>query len=237
MLQLKDVKKFYKKKAAVDGVNITIPKGAVLGLIGANGAGKSTTISMIATLTKPDAGVILYQGEDIVKKPKIIRKDLGFVPQEIALYMDLTGMDNLKFWGDAYHVKGKEFDKRLEWIRDMAGLDLDTLNKKVKNCSGGMKRRLNIGVALLNNPGLVIMDEPTVGIDLVSRKKILDSVRRLNEEGVTILYTGHYMEEMEELCSHVCILDKGHVIKAGSKNELLCNNHKNLEELYMELVQ
>lgn len=230
MLQLNNIKKSYTGKIAVQEVSLTIKQGEILGLIGVNGAGKSTTISMIATLIKPDKGEIIFHGENIVKNPSGIRRKLGYVPQEIALYLDLSGMDNLNFWGRAYHIKGEALTGSIAQVMDITGLDKEILKRKVKTYSGGLKRRLNIGVALLHQPKLVVMDEPTAGIDLVSRKKILEAVMQLNKEGATIIYTGHYMEEMEQICSHFCVLEAGKVIASGAKEILLENGAKKLDD-------
>ncbi len=220
LLEVKDLKKSFKKVHAVKGINFNVEKGEVLGLLGPNGAGKSTTISMISTLIRPDGGQVFYNGEDIENKPKAIQKNLGYVPQEIALYPMLSGKENMFFWGRAYGLKGKELKKRVEEVSDIIGIK-DRLKDKVKTYSGGMKRRLNIGVALLHNPELIIMDEPTVGIDPQSRNHILDTVLKLNEQGMTVIYTSHYMEEVEYLCNRICIMDQGEIIAEGSKESLI----------------
>ncbi|HBH13186.1 MAG: ABC transporter, ATP-binding protein [Clostridiales bacterium 38_11] len=220
MLEIKNLYKHFNKTKAVDGISFSLGKGEILGLLGPNGAGKSTTISMIATLIKPDEGNIYYKGEDIVKKPRSIQSNLGFVPQEIALYPSLTGMDNLKFWGKTYGLKGKELTNRIEEVSEIIGIS-DRLKDRVDKYSGGMKRRLNIGSALLHNPELIILDEPTVGIDPQSRNHILDAVKKINQNGSTIIYTSHYMEEVEYLCTRTCIMDQGKIIASGTKDELI----------------
>ena len=220
MLEIKNLYQHFNKTKAVDGISFSLEKGEILGLLGPNGAGKSTTISMIATLIKPDEGNIYYKGEDIVQNPKSIQSNLGFVPQEIALYPSLSGMDNLKFWGKTYGLKGKELTNRIEEVSEIIGIS-DRLKDRVDKYSGGMKRRLNIGSALLHNPELIILDEPTVGIDPQSRNHILDAVKRINKNGSTIIYTSHYMEEVEYLCTRTCIMDQGKIIATGTKNELI----------------
>ncbi|MBV1756201.1 MAG: ABC transporter ATP-binding protein [Dethiosulfatibacter sp.] len=220
MLEINNLYKHFNKTKAVDGISFKLEKGEILGLLGPNGAGKSTTISMIATLIRPDEGTILYKGEDIVKKPKSIQSNLGFVPQEIALYPSLTGIDNLKFWGKTYGLKGKELSTRIEEVSEIIGIS-DRLKDRVDKYSGGMKRRLNIGSALLHNPELIILDEPTVGIDPQSRNHILDAVKKINQMGSTIIYTSHYMEEVEYLCTRTCIMDQGRIIASGTKDELI----------------
>lgn len=235
VLELINVKKAYKDSKAVDGISLSIGEGEVLGLIGANGAGKSTTISMIATLNKPDSGQILYEGIDIVRNPKIMRNNLGYVPQETALYPTLSGKDNLNFWGRANHIRGKRLQQRINEISALIDISDEMLAKKVSSYSGGMKRRLNIGVALLHHPRLVLMDEPTVGLDVVSRNQILNAVIALKKQGVSVIYAGHYLEEMEKICDKVCIINKGRCVLFGDINEVL-KEKKELEELYLEII-
>ncbi|MDD5017244.1 MAG: ABC transporter ATP-binding protein [Eubacteriales bacterium] len=219
LLQIDHLKKYFKNIKAVDDVSFCVEKGDILGLLGPNGAGKSTTISMIATLLAPDSGTIRYKGQDILKEPKSIQQSLGLVPQEIALYPSLSGRENLIFWGKAYGLGGNALSKRIDAVSGIIGIT-DRLGDKVKKYSGGMKRRLNIGAALLHEPEFIIMDEPTVGIDPQSRNHILDTVKALARDGATIIYTSHYMEEVETLCSRVCIMDYGHIIAAGTKEEI-----------------
>ena len=220
LLEVKNLKKSYKKVDAVKGISFKVEKGEILGLLGPNGAGKSTTISMISTLIQPQGGTIHFKGEDIVKSPKSIQRSLGYVPQEIALYPMLSGKENMYFWGRSYGLKGKELKQRVEEVSEIIGIK-ERLKDKVKTYSGGMKRRLIIGVALLHNPELIIMDEPTVGIDPQSRNHILDTVLKLNEQGMTVIYTSHYMEEVEYLCSRICIMDQGEIIAEGTKEALI----------------
>lgn len=229
LLQVREIKKYFKQIKAVDNISFDINKGEILGLLGPNGAGKSTTISMISTLIKPDSGTILYQDKDIIKKPQAIQKKLGYVPQEIALYPNLNGRENLEFWGRAYGLNGKLLKQRIKEVSEIIGIT-ERLGSKVDNYSGGMKRRLNIGAALLHKPELIIMDEPTVGIDPQSRKHILDTVLALNKEGMTVIYTSHYMEEVEYLCNTICIMDNGKIIAKGTKEELvgLINDEKQI---------
>lgn len=220
LLETKNLKKHFKKVKAVDGVNLSVKEGECLGFLGPNGAGKSTTISMIATLLSPTEGEILYKGENIQKNPKKLQKELGYVPQEIALYPTLSGKDNLIFWGRAYGLRGAKLKEKLAEVSKVVGID-ERLKDKVANYSGGMQRRLNIGAALMGSPKFIIMDEPTVGIDPQSRKYILDTVIELNKQGTTVIYTSHYMEEVEYLCNRICIMDKGKIIAQGTKQELV----------------
>lgn len=235
MLELVNVSKYYKDNKAVDGLSFQVNAGEVLGLIGANGAGKSTTISMIATLNRPDSGHIYYEGQDIVKHPWFMRNNLGYVPQETALYPTLSGKDNLKFWGRANHVRGRRLRSRVSEVSDTIQITGKVLKRKVSSYSGGMKRRLNIGAALLHEPKLIIMDEPTVGLDVESRNQILDAVLRLKNQGVSIIYAGHYMEEMEKICDKICVIDRGRCVLFGDMRELL-KESKSLEQLYLEVT-
>ncbi|KGG80371.1 antibiotic ABC transporter ATP-binding protein [Caloranaerobacter azorensis H53214] len=220
LLRVDNLKKYFKKIKAVDGISFEVKKGEILGLLGPNGAGKSTTISMISTLFKPTSGDIFFKGKSIFENPIEIRKNIGIVPQEIALYPTLSGYENLRFWGNAYGLRGKKLKIRIEEVSEIIGIK-DRLKDKVEKYSGGMKRRINIGAALLHKPQLLIMDEPTVGIDPQSRKHILDTVLSLNKEGMTVIYTSHYMEEVEYLCNRISIMDKGKIIATGTKDELI----------------
>lgn len=220
MLETEMLQKKFKDKVAVDGVNLYMEKGESVGLLGPNGAGKSTTISMISSLIKPTAGDVRLHGESVVKNPNLIRTVLGVVPQEIALYEELTAYENLKFFGRIYSLRGKKLEEAIQRVLGLVGLK-DRQKDLVKTYSGGMKRRINIAVALLHEPEILIMDEPTVGIDPQSRSYILEMVRQLNrEKGITVLYTSHYMEEVERLCDRVYIMDHGQVIASGTKDEL-----------------
>ncbi|MDQ0231810.1 ABC transporter ATP-binding protein [Metabacillus malikii] len=220
MLEVVQLEKKYKQTFAVQGVNMFLEKGEIVGLLGPNGAGKSTTISMLSSLVVPTAGDVKLLNESIIKNPRNIREILGVVPQEIALYPDLSAEENLRFFGEIYRLKGANLKKRINEVLEQIGLT-DRRKDIVKTFSGGMKRRLNIGVALLHNPEMIIMDEPTVGIDPQSRNYILETVKKLNQErGLTVLYTSHYMEEVEFLCDRIYIMDKGSIIASGTKDEL-----------------
>ncbi len=220
MLEVTALKKNYGEFTAVDGISLHIDKGEVVGLLGPNGAGKSTTISMIATLFKPSSGEILFEGENIVKNPKVIQPFIGYVPQEIALYETLSGYENLKYFGALYGLSGKVLKEQIQRISEIIGIG-DRLKDRVSTYSGGMKRRINIGVGLLHNPKLVIMDEPTVGIDPQSRNHILETVNKLKSEGISVLYTSHYMEEVEAICERIYIMDHGKIIAEGTQEALL----------------
>jgi ABC-2 type transport system ATP-binding protein len=220
MLEVVSLSKRFKKNKAVDGVNIFLEKGETVGLLGPNGAGKSTIISMISSLISPSEGDVRLHNNSILASPGQLRRVLGVVPQEIALYTDLTAKENLEFFGKIHRLKGKKLKERVVEILEQIGLT-ERQNDVVKTFSGGMKRRLNIGVALLHDPEILIMDEPTVGIDPQSRNYILEQVKRLNrEKNMTILYTSHYMEEVEFLCDRIYIMDKGYIIASGTKDEI-----------------
>lgn len=220
LLKVENLYKDFGSIKAVDGISFEVKRGEVFGLLGPNGAGKSTTISMISTLISPRSGEVLFEGRNIFTEPKSLRQKLGVVPQDIALYPTLTGSENLSFWGSMYGLKGAGLKNRMEEVAEVIGLN-GRLKDRVDKYSGGMKRRLNIGAALLHKPELLIMDEPTVGIDPQSRNHILDTVLELNRQGMTIIYTSHYMEEAEYLCSRICIMDQGKIIASGTQEELV----------------
>lgn len=220
MLETVELHKTFKGKSVVDGVSLYLNKGESVGLLGPNGAGKSTTISMISTLLRPTSGDVRLHGKSVIRQPQHIRKVLGVVPQEIALYEELSAYENLKFFGKLYQLKGNALEAKIQETLEMVGLR-DRQKELIKTFSGGMKRRINIAAALLHEPEIVIMDEPTVGIDPQSRNHILDTVRLLNrEKGTTVLYTSHYMEEVEQLCSRMYIMDHGRIIASGTHEEL-----------------
>ena len=220
MLIAENLYKSFGNIKAVENVSFEVKEGEIFGLLGPNGAGKSTTISMISTLYPPTEGNIIFEGSNVFDNPKRLRNRLGVVPQDIALYPTLTGYENLAFWGNIYGLKGAELKKRIDEITDIVGLN-GRIKDRVDKYSGGMKRRINIGAALLHKPDILIMDEPTVGIDPQSRNHILDTVLELNKQGMTIIYTSHYMEEVEYLCTRVCIMDQGKIIASGTQHELV----------------
>ncbi|MDD2574371.1 MAG: ABC transporter ATP-binding protein [Bacillota bacterium] len=219
LIEAKGIKKYYKKVRAVDGIDLEVRQGEILGILGPNGAGKSTAISVISSLIKPDGGDVFFKGESILKNPAVIRKVMGIVPQEVAIYPDLSAAENLKFFGKLYGLRGDMLQKRIQEVLDLLGLN-GRAKDAVKNYSGGMKRRVNIGAALLHHPEILIMDEPTVGIDPQSRNHILETVKELNKKGMTIIYTSHYMEEVEHLCHRIYVMDHGKVIASGTKEDL-----------------
>jgi ABC-2 type transport system ATP-binding protein len=205
---------------AVQGVNFEVKQGEIFSLLGPNGAGKTTTISMLSCLLRPDEGDAHVMGHSIRSDPTGVKSVLGVVPQDLALYEDLTARENLSFWGKMYGLRGSKLKLRVDEVLEVIGLR-DRANERVNKYSGGMKRRVNIGVALLHKPKVIYMDEPTVGIDPQSRRNILDSVVALKNEGMTVLYTTHYMEEAQELSDHVAIMDHGKLIACGTHEELV----------------
>src|SRR5262245_2609651 len=205
---------------AVKDISLTIERGEIFSLLGPNGAGKTTTISMMSGLLTPTEGDVLVDGYSIVKNPIEVKKRIGVVPQEIALYPELSARQNLEFFGKMYGLGGPELARRCDEVLDMIDLT-DRQKERIDKFSGGMKRRVNIAVGLLHKPDLIFMDEPTVGVDPQSRRKILDTVKLLNQQGMTVLYTTHYMEEAEELSDRVGIIDHGELIAIGTTGELI----------------
>ena len=219
ILEVKDLVKKYGDFTAVKGISFDIKEGEIFSLLGPNGAGKTTTISVLSTLYAPTSGDATIGGHSITKEAMAVRNLIGVVPQELALYDDLTANENLVFWGQMYGLSGKNLKTRVEEVLEQIGL-ADKAKNRIKTYSGGMKRRVNIGVGLLHKPSLLFMDEPTVGIDPQSRRAILDSVKELNQQGMTVLYTTHYMEEAQELSNRVGIIDHGELIALGTQAEL-----------------
>ena len=220
ILEVQSLAKNYGDFQAVKGISFNIEEGEIFSLLGPNGAGKTTTISMLSTLYTPTSGDATIGGHSVTKDPMAVRGVIGVVPQDLALYEDLTARENLIFWGQMYNLSGKSLNRRVDEVLEQIGLT-DKARNRVKTYSGGMKRRVNIGVGLLHKPRLLFMDEPTVGIDPQSRRAILDTVKDLNKQGMTLLYTTHYMEEAEELSNRVGIIDHGELIAIGSQKELI----------------
>jgi ABC-2 type transport system ATP-binding protein len=210
----------YGDLTAVDGVSFTIAPGETFGLLGPNGAGKTTTISMIAGLVPADAGTITVAGRSMGPNAIAVKGHIGLVPQDLAIYPELTARENLMFFGRLQGMRGKELTGRIDEVLHLIGLT-DRQKDATKEFSGGMKRRLNIGIGLLHQPSLLILDEPTVGVDPQSRNAILESVEALSVEGMAVLYTTHYMEEAERLCDRIAIIDSGRIQAEGTRDELI----------------
>ncbi|CAG0934476.1 Linearmycin resistance ATP-binding protein LnrL [Thermoflexales bacterium] len=219
ILEVKNLVKKYGDFAAVDDVSFTIEAGEIFSLLGPNGAGKTTTISVVSCLLKPTSGEAVIGGHSVTRESLKVREVIGVVPQEIALYNMLSARENLEFWGRMYGMSGAALKQRVAEVLEQIGLT-DKANAKVETYSGGMKRRVNIGVGLLHKPRIIYMDEPTVGIDPQSRRSILETVKDLNKQGMTVLYTTHYMEEAQELSDRVGIIDHGKLIALGTQKEL-----------------
>ncbi|MDO7906970.1 ABC transporter ATP-binding protein [Paenibacillus sp. JX-17] len=220
LLEVTGLSKSYGRKQALQNVSFTLKEGSSFGFLGPNGAGKSTTMKILTGVVKPDQGSVKLFGEEIDSNPGAASRYIGYVPQEITLYERLSAWDNLEFFGQAYGVRGAELRKRMKEVLEQTGL-LDRAKEEIRTFSGGMKRRINIAAALLHRPQLLIMDEPTVGIDPQSRNHIFDLIRGLNRDGVTVIYSTHYMEEVEALCDEVAIMDQGMVKAQAPLGELL----------------
>jgi ABC-2 type transport system ATP-binding protein len=219
MIQVRDLRKSYGQLLAVDGISFSIAKGEAFGLLGPNGAGKTTTISMILGALRPDAGMVEIDGGSDPTRPEI-RMRLGTAPQSLAIYEDLTAEENLAFFGRLYQLSGKKLAERVEWALEFSGL-ASRRKDRVKTYSGGMQRRLNLVAGIMHDPPVVLMDEPTVGIDPQSRNQIYESIESLKKLGRTILYTTHYMEEAQRLCDRVAIIDHGKILAMDSVDGLI----------------
>jgi ABC-2 type transport system ATP-binding protein len=219
LAEIRNAKKAYGIHVAVDNLTLFIPRGAKMGLLGPNGAGKTTTISMIVGALRPDQGEVRIAGEALTPQNPLLKRKIGYVPQEIALYDELSAIQNLQYFGALYDLKGTTLANRSATVLEIVGL-ADRAKNRVHTFSGGMKRRLNIAVALLHEPELLILDEPTVGVDPQSRNAIFETIETLCKGGTTLLYTTHYMEEVERLCDQIAIMDNGKVLAQGTLPEL-----------------
>lgn len=233
---MRDITKKHGTKLAVDQLNLDVREGEILGLLGPNGAGKTTTIKMLCGLLDADSGAIQILGKKQNSKNIALRHELGLVTQDITVFNDLSAKENLEYFGSLYGLRGEALKSNVAEMLKFVGLT-DRAKDRPGTFSGGMQRRLNIACALVHKPKLVIMDEPTVGIDPQSRNHILEAIKKLNQSGTTVIYTSHYMEEVEAICDRIIIMDTGKVIAEGSIEALLRENEKeNLEEVFLGLT-
>jgi ABC-2 type transport system ATP-binding protein len=235
--------KTFGKHEAVKDISFTIGKGEIFGLLGPNGTGKSTTIHMMCGYLEPTSGDALIDGQSITREPRKVKRMIGVVPQEIALYNDLNSLENLEFFGEIYGLSSKARKERAQALLHFVGL-YDRRKEAVKKFSGGMQRRINMAIALMHQPAFLMMDEPTVGVDPQSREHIFDTIEQLRDQGTTILYTTHYMEEAERLCNRIAIMDEGQIVAVGTLEQLLAMRDQNrevkrphgLQELFIQLT-
>jgi len=239
MIDIADLTKYYKGNVepALDHVSLQVPEGQIFGLLGPNGAGKTTMIKILCGLLLPTEGRITIGGFAHDRQMASIRKIIGVVPQDIALYPSLTARENLSVYGGIYGLNRKVLKDRIDELIPLFGLE-KSRDRRVEHFSGGMKRRLNLIAGLLHMPRIVFLDEPTVGVDVHSKNVIIENLFEINRTGTTIIYTSHYLEEAENLCSHIAILDEGRIIAKGTLNEITtrANQHESLEEVFLGLT-
>ena len=243
MVEAKGLVKHYGKVEALKGIDFAIDKGEIFGLIGPNGAGKTTTVNILSAYVRPTGGKALVNGKDVTSSPYEIKVLLGVVPQEIAIYPTLSAEENLRFFGRIYGLSKESLNDRIDYLLELAGLQ-ERRKEPAQRFSGGMKRRLNLAIGLLNQPRLLLLDEPTLGVDPQSREHIFDTIFKLKDKGTTILYTTHYLEEVEKLCDHIAIIDEGRIIIQGTLEELLSlreeaiqvEKPRGLEQVFIQLT-
>lgn len=239
IIEIQELSKKYKgsDEFAVKGISLEVFSNEIFGLLGPNGAGKTTTISILCGLFPPTSGTVIIDGMDMKSHPEEIKRVIGVVPQDIAVYATLTARENLTFYGNMYGLKGRQLKTRIDDYLEIFGLE-NVAGKLVGKFSGGMKRRVNLIAGLLHDPKVIFLDEPTVGIDVQSRVVILNFLKELNSKGTTIIYTSHYMEEAENLCTRVAIMDHGKVLQKGKPSELLQSHPdaRNLEDVFIQMT-
>ena len=239
IIQIENLTKTFKHatEPAVNGISFSINRNEIFGLLGPNGAGKTTTISILCGLFAPTSGNIIIDGKNIDTELAAIKNIVGVVPQDIALYPTLTARENLAFYGSMYGLHGKDLKERIDnWLQKL-GL-MDAANRKVSTYSGGMKRRVNLIAGVLHSPKILFLDEPTVGVDVQSRNVIIEHLKEVNAAGTTIIYTSHHMEEAENFCTRVSIIDHGKILTEGTPSELISKNagSTNLENVFLNLT-
>lgn len=222
IIEIKNLVKRYKDNYAVNGVDLCIEEGEIFGLLGPNGAGKSTTLNSLIGLIQCDSGSIQIFGKEFTGAEREIRREIGYVPQDLAFFEELSALDNVTYWGKIHGLRGTALREAVKEALEHVGL-WERRKEQSKKYSGGMKRRLNIACAIVHHPKILLMDEPTVGVDPQSRNSILDTIRELNHSGTTVIYTSHYMEEIEAICSKVAIMDFGKIIAIGTVEELIAS--------------
>ena len=239
IVRIQSVTKQYRGSVqpAISNLNLQIPAGSVFGLLGPNGAGKSTLVMMLCGLMRPDSGSIGFLGMDVKENSAAIRKQIGVAPQEIALFPTLTAYENLSYFAQMYGLKTSLIKKSIVEYLEIFGL-AEKANKRVHTFSGGMKRRLNLIAALLHDPAVLILDEPTAGVDVQSRNIVLEFLKTLKSKNITIIYSSHFLEEAEKICTHMAIIDEGKLIAEGSPASLVGshNDCTNLEQLFLKLT-
>jgi len=237
LIEVRGVNKKYRGRKALKDITFDVREGEVLGIIGPNGAGKTTLISLLATINRPESGSIHISGVDILKDPGKIRASLGYVPQENALYPMLTAYENLDFWAGIYGVDKKVKKEKIDFVLRLLRLE-DRKDDKVRTFSGGMKKRLNIAASLLHDPGILIMDEPTAGFDILSRVTIADLILELKKSGRTIIITSHHVDDLEDICDRIIVLREGNLLYSGSPGEIMeSTGCGDLEQLMLRLEE
>ena len=239
IIQIENLTKIFKNatEPAVDNISFSINKNEIFGLLGPNGAGKTTTISILCGLFAPTTGRVTIEGKNLQTQASLIKKIIGIVPQDIALYPTLTARENLQFYGSMYGLQGADLRDKIEVWLNKLGLK-DAAKRKIATFSGGMKRRVNLIAGVLHQPKILFLDEPTVGVDVQSRNVIIEHLKEINASGTTIIYTSHHMEEAENFCTMVCIIDNGKILIQGSPADLISNNagSSNLENVFLNLT-